>query len=135
MSMTINKRGFLGFAGAGALLAATGGRASAAEQTASECADPLADLKSMTTGVEGITLAERQSRIAKAQKLMAENGIDALFLDSGTGMEYFTGVRWGRSERMLAAIIPAEGEVKYVSPGFEEERLRELMSIGSDVRT
>lgn len=135
MSMTINKRGFLGFAGAGALLAATGGRASAAEQTASECADPLADLKSMTTGVEGITLAERQSRIAKAQKLMAENGIDALFLDSGTGMEYFTGVRWRRSERMLAAIIPAKGEVKYVSPGFEEERLRELMSIGSDVRT
>lgn len=135
MSMTINKRGFLGFAGAGALLAATGGRASAAEQTASECANPLADLTSMTTGVEGITLAERQSRIAKAQKLMAENGIDALFLDSGTGMEYFTGVRWGRSERMLAAIIPAEGEVKYVSPGFEEERLRELMSIGSDVRT
>lgn len=66
---------------------------------------------------------------------MAENGIDALFLDSGTSMEYFTGVRWGRSERMLAAIIPAEGEVKYVSPGFEEERLRELMSIGSDVRT
>lgn len=51
MSMTINKRGFLGFAGAGALLAATGGRASAAEHTASECADPLADLKSMTTGV------------------------------------------------------------------------------------
>ena len=88
----------------------------------------------MTTGVEPISLKERQSRIEKARRLMAENGIDAMYLDGGTGLEYFTGVRWGRSERMLAAVIPAEGELKYVSPGFEEARLRELMTFGSDVR-
>lgn len=136
MTMHLNKRGFLGFAGAGALLAAAGVQSrDTTAPSASDCADPFAGLTSMTGGVEGITRAEHQSRIKKAQGLMAENGIDAMFLDAGTGLEYFTGVRWGRSERMLAAVIPVEGDVKYVSPGFEEERLRELMSIGSDVRT
>ncbi|MFN2329041.1 MAG: M24 family metallopeptidase [Chromatocurvus sp.] len=137
MDINLNKRGFLRFAGAGTLLAAAGSSHAAAEDAAARpaCENPLSGLSSMTAGVEGITLAERQSRIAKAQRLMAQNGIDAMYLDSGTGLEYFTGVRWGRSERMLAAVIPVEGDVKYVSPAFEEERLRELMSIGSDVRT
>ncbi|MFK7829560.1 MAG: hypothetical protein AB8B57_07265 [Congregibacter sp.] len=49
---------------------------------------------------------------------MARNSIDAMFLDSGTGLEYFTGVRSGRCERMLAAIIPGKGDVKYGSPGM-----------------
>jgi Xaa-Pro dipeptidase len=43
-------------------------------------------------------------------------------------------VQWGNSERMMAAVIPARGEVKYVGPHFEEARLRELIKIGSDVR-
>ena len=135
MTRALRKRDFLRFAGAGAgsLLAAGSVRADA-HDTGKACVDPLAGLESMTRGVEGIGLAERRGRIEKAQRLMAENGIDALYLDAGTGMEYFTGVRWGQSERMLAAIIPAEGEVKYVSPAFEEERLRELMIMGSDVR-
>ena len=33
----------------------------------------------------------------------------------------------------MVAIIPAKGEVKYVCPGFEEARLRELITIGKDV--
>lgn len=135
MAMKLNKRDLLRFAGAGALLTAAESQAQGTARAGSNSADPFAGLKSMTTGVEGITVAERQSRIEKAQSLMAKNGIDAMFLDSGTGLEYFTGVRWGRSERMLAAVIPVKGDVTYVSPGFEEERLGELMSIGSDIRT
>jgi len=134
MTMKLNKRDFLRFAGAGALLTAAGCQPKSNE-SAADCADPLAGLESMTAGVQPISRGERQSRIQKAQRLMAEKGIDALYLDGGTGLEYFTGVRWGRSERMLAAVIPVEGDVKYISPGFEEERLRELMTIGSDVRT
>lgn len=95
---------------------------------------PMDDLKSMTTDVMPITVEERLARIEKAQRLMAENKIDAIYLDGGTSMDYFTGIRWGNSERMMAAIIPAKGEVKYVSPHFEEARVRELMTIGADVR-
>ena len=95
---------------------------------------PLDELKSMTDDVTPISVDDRKGRIEKAQRLMAENKIGAIFLDGGTSMEYFTGIKWGNSERMMAAIIPAKGEVKYVSPHFEEERVRELMTIGDDVR-
>ncbi|MBL7876448.1 MAG: aminopeptidase P family protein, partial [Cyclobacteriaceae bacterium] len=81
-----------------------------------------------------ISLDERKTRIEKAQRLMVENKIEAIYLDGGTTMEYFTGIRWGTSERMMAAIIPAKGEIKYVGPHFEEERIRELMKLGTDLR-
>ncbi len=109
----------------------------------SSCADPAAKeaekssldaLKSMTDDVKQITVDERKARIEKAQRLMTENKIDAIFLDGGTSMKYFTGIDWGTSERMMAAIIPAKGEVKYVSPHFEEARVRELMTLGDEVR-
>lgn len=96
--------------------------------------DPLENLKSMIDGVVPISVEERKSRIEKAQRLMTENKIDAIYLDGGTSMKYFTGVEWWNSERMMAAIIPAKGNVKYVVPHFEEERLRELITIGNEVR-
>ena len=99
-----------------------------------EAKSPLDELKSMMDGVNPITLDERKSRIEKAQRLMAENKIDAIYLDGGTSMDYFTGVRWGNSERMMAAIIPAKGDVRYVCPHFEEDRLRELITLGNEVR-
>ena len=94
----------------------------------------LDDLQKMTDDVKPITVEERQARIAKAQKLMAENNMGALILDSGTSLVYFTGIHWWPSERTMVAIIPAKGEVKYVSPAFEADRLRELIKIGNDVR-
>jgi len=66
---------------------------------------------------------------------MKENRIDALYLDGGTSMFYFTGVRWGTSERMFAVIIPARGDPAYVCPKFEEGRARERIRFGDDVRT
>ena len=81
-----------------------------------------------------ITDAERLARIEKARKLMAEHHIDAIVLEGGTSMYYFTGVRWGNSERTFAVVIPARGELAWVTPGFEEARARELIRFGKDVR-
>ncbi|HVW61244.1 MAG TPA: aminopeptidase P family N-terminal domain-containing protein, partial [Puia sp.] len=78
----------------------------------------LEDLRPMTDDVEPITLEERLSRIQKAQRLMTENKIEALVLDTGTSMQYFTGVGWWPSERTMVAVIPAKGEIKYVGPAF-----------------
>jgi len=51
-------------------------------------------------------------------------------------MFYFTGVRWGLSERPFVAVIPAKGDLAWVSPGFEEARARELIELGGrDLRT
>jgi Xaa-Pro dipeptidase len=89
----------------------------------------------MTDGVVPISLDERRGRIEKARRLMRENKIDALFIEPGSSMFYYTGMRWGTSERMLAAVIPARGEIAWVCPKFEEERARELITIGNDIRT
>jgi len=108
----------------------------ACSTTSSDNEDPgkvLDNLQLMTKDVHPITLEERQTRIKKAQQLLAENKMQALILDAGTAMVYYTGIRWGRSERTMVAVIPAVGEVFYICPGFEENRLRELIKIGKDV--
>jgi Xaa-Pro dipeptidase len=101
---------------------------------ASQRPDALAHLQPMLAGVSPITLEERQTRIQKAQRLMAENKIAAIVLDCGTSLQYFTGISWWPSERTMVAIIPAKGEVSYVSPAFEAERLHQLITIGKEVR-
>jgi Xaa-Pro dipeptidase len=90
-------------------------------------------LQPMTGDVSPISTAEREARIAKAQRLLTENKMDALVLEAGTGLHYFTGIKWSPSERTMAAIIPAKGDVKYVCPAFEESRLRERITIGNQV--
>jgi len=92
------------------------------------------ELRPMTDGIAPITVEERQARVAKARRLMADAHLDAIFLEAGSSLFYFTGVRWGRSERMTAAVLPARGEIAYVCPAFEEPRLREQLVVGDDVR-
>jgi Xaa-Pro dipeptidase len=100
-----------------------------------ETPESIRKLKKMTDGVAPITLEERKARIAKAQLLMEQNKIDAIYIEPGTSMSYFTGMRWGTSERMFAGVIPARGELAWVCPKFEEERALELIKLGKDVRT
>ena len=119
--MSLNRRDFLKITGtaAGAIAIGTLGSCTNTNQTAET--DPVSRLSSMTGDVAPITLQEREQRIEKARRLMKENDIDALFLDSGSSMFYYTGVCWGQSERMMAAVIPANGDIAYICPGFEED--------------
>ena len=55
-------------------------------------------------------------------------------LEPGPAMLALTGVRWGKSERTFAVVIPAKGEPAWILPGFEEMRARELIAPGSDIR-
>ncbi len=94
----------------------------------------LAKLKPMTDGIEPIAVGEFRQRIAKAQTLMREQGLQALYLDTSTSLAYFTGIQLGPSERLHGAVIPVEGEIAYLSPAFEEPKTREYMKFGDDVR-
>jgi len=73
---------------------------------------------------------ERKARLEKARRLMTEQKIDALMLAGGTSLEYFTGMKWGNSERLLAVVIPAKGAPFLVTPKFEEERALEQAHMG-----
>lgn len=90
---------------------------------------------SMATDVQFITKKERQNRIEKAKELMSMNSIDAIYLDSGTSMKYFVDLQWWPSERMTGVLIPQKGDIHYICPKFEDERLKELLSIEGELRT
>ena len=91
-------------------------------------------LASVVAGAAPIPAAERQVRVAKAQALMAARGWGGLLVEAGSSLDYFTGVRWHRSERTTAAIIPAAGEPVVVCPFFEAPSIHESLAVG-EVRT
>ncbi len=95
---------------------------------------PIQALRPMTDGVVPITIAERQGRMEKARRLMAQQGLGAILLEPGTSMDYFTGMRWGLSERPFVAVLPAKGDLSFICPGFEEARARELLKLPADIR-
>ncbi len=88
---------------------------------------------SMVESIVPISMDEIQNRIAKAQKLMQDQQIGALLLDSGTSLKYFTGLSWWPSERPMVAVIPAKGEISYICPAFERPRLKEIITVGSKI--
>jgi Xaa-Pro dipeptidase len=73
-------------------------------------------LTSMRDRAKPITVDERRGRIERAKKLMAEQKLDAIVLAGGTSLVYFTGMRWGGSERLFAVVIPRVGNPYVVCP-------------------
>lgn len=122
---SISRRAFFELSAAGAAVAA--GAAAGAET-------PVPGLASVTRDVQPISTQEHGARLAKAQGLMRQRKIAAFLVESGASLEYFTGIRWHRSERTTAALIPAEGTVVVVTPFFEEPSIRETLKVAGDVR-
>ncbi|MDX1279836.1 MAG: Xaa-Pro peptidase family protein [Shewanella colwelliana] len=98
-------------------------------------AQELAKLSDMTEGVVGINKDEFSARVEKAQQLMRDQGLAAIYINAGTNLYYFTGTRWYASERMVGAIIPANGAVEYIAPAFEVDTLKGFMVIDGKVNT
>jgi Xaa-Pro dipeptidase len=123
-----------GIVGAAALppTQATGG--ASAPPDPCDLAPSIRALAPMTKGVMPITEAERKLRRDKARRLMTDARIDAIVLEPGTSMTYFTGVQWGLSERPFLMVLPRDGELACICPAFEEARARERLSRSTDVR-
>jgi Xaa-Pro dipeptidase len=79
--------------------------------------------------------AERLQRIAGAKRLMQQNGIGSVIVESGSSLDYLTGVQWHRSERLTAAVIPAHGDPIIVTPFFESPSIKETLAIPAEIRT
>jgi Xaa-Pro dipeptidase len=74
--------------------------------------DAIRSLKPMTAGVQPITDEERRGRIEKARRLMRDNRLGAIVMESGSSLYYFTGERingwyW---------VLPATGEQAWFGP-------------------
>ena len=90
-------------------------------------------LSDMTENVKPISDEEFQGRLQKLQAQLKESGATAVYLHAGTNLYYFTGLRWSPSERMVAAIVPAEGEICYVAPKFELDTLRDYWKMPATI--
>lgn len=82
-----------------------------------------------------ISTAERLGRLARARALMQRNGIGAVIVESGSSLDYLTGVQWHRSERLTAAVIPAQGDPILVTPFFERPSVAETLAVPAEIRT
>ncbi|MBU8990954.1 aminopeptidase P family N-terminal domain-containing protein, partial [Faecalibacterium prausnitzii] len=65
--------------------------------------------------------------------LMRQNGIDACYINAGSNLLYFTGTHWSPSERMVGAVIPAEGEVAYIVPWFEIGTFKDAQVVEAEI--
>ncbi|WP_166966949.1 M24 family metallopeptidase [Yeosuana marina] len=84
--------------------------------------------------VKPIEKAEYQDRIAKACRLMKSEGAQVMYLHAGSNLFYFTGTRWHPSERMVGALLFANGNVRYIAPEFERRTVLDFMTIKGEVR-
>ena len=125
--MRVSRREFLALSAAGAAMAGPG-------SGPAEAGAPESGLRPLTGTAKPIDAAENGARLAKVQRLMQQRRTGALLIESGSTLEYFTGVRWHRSERTTAALIPAEGPVVIVTPAFEEPSVRETLKVAAEVR-
>lgn len=89
----------------------------------------LAGLSDMTTDLQPIGMDEYKARIQTAQAYMQANNIAAIYLNAGTNLTYFSGLRWYASERMVGAILPAKGALEFIAPHFEIGTLNDYMQV------
>jgi len=131
-----SRREFLKTAAAGSLLGMAPLVRTATEADSDSLPEAFANLKPLGSRVHPITADEYKGRLQQAQKLMADASpkYDALFVAPGTSLYYFTGIRWGMSERLLALVLPRAGAPIVVVPAFEEGRMREKLQFPAEVR-
>jgi len=95
----------------------------------SDAQTELSKLKNMAKNVQPIQLAEFQQRIKQAMTQMVKLGWDAMYIHAGTNLSYFTGTHWYPSERMVGALLTAEGALEYIAPHFEIGTLKGFMQV------
>jgi len=72
-------------------------------------------------------------RLDRLRAEMNTQKLDLFIVEPSTNYAYFTGSNPGRSERLIALLVPLKGEAVIVCPSFEVERVKRGTTI-SDVR-
>lgn len=94
----------------------------------------LAALAPFASPAPAITRDERLARIERARKLTRDAGADALIVGAGASLNYFAGVPWGASERLVAMLLPVSGDPVMICPAFEQGSLAADLAIDAGLR-
>ncbi len=131
----ISRRRFLEQAGLAAVSAGLlKGRAGAGQANPAG-PETLAVIEKRLKAVVPLTPADYESRLEKARRLIADKGLDGLFVGGGTNLLYFANVGWWLSERTFGAVLNPKGAPIWVCPAFEKARAGELVPAGEEIRT
>ena len=82
-----------------------------------------------------ISAEDRSHRLKKARALMADLGVDALVVNAGASLRYFTGLGWAPSERLIAMVLRATGAPVLVCPQFELGSVEAALGVLAHVHT
>ena len=93
------------------------------------------ELENIAAGVEPLEPEDYGLRKEKARRLLAEHGLDALFIGGGMNLLYFTKVGWWLSERVFGVVLSRKRDPVWVCPAFEVKRAEELVPAGQEIRT
>ncbi|MBA8888302.1 Xaa-Pro dipeptidase [Dokdonella fugitiva] len=129
----MDRRRFFSAGASAALMGLADSRASAGDRAdIAKTHFDAAAVKALRDRIRPIAADEYRARQENARRLMKENGLDAVFVEGGTTLSYFTGLHWWLSERLFAMVLPQRGEPFFIAPKFEEGRARE--KLGSEVK-
>lgn len=76
---------------------------------------------------------EFRQRTERATKALKAAKLDALYINAGTNLYYFTGTRWNPSERLVGAVLLNTGKIYYVVPEFEIGTLQDFIEIEGEI--
>jgi Xaa-Pro dipeptidase len=98
--------------------------------------DPVTELSRMRPMVDGLQPILKEEYLQRLQFLRSElraQGIDCLYVDAGTNLNYFTGVNWYPTERKVGALVYADGGLDYIVPAFEKGTFMGMMHIDGEI--
>ena len=107
--------GILGLSGAACAGARIAGEAD-------ELAELFSDLQDQSGRWQPISAAEKAPRLARLSACLRAADTDALLIEPGATLSYLCDVGWGRSERLFALIVLADGSCFWIAPAFEVPR-------------
>ncbi len=77
-----------------------------------------------------ITQEEYAERLASTRRAMERAGLDALILFHSTRIVYLSGFTHATTERPMALIVPAKGDLGVLIPALEQEHVRKSTGVG-----
>lgn len=126
----LDRRSLLLASPAGLLAACATTRPAAPTRAQAELDALFSDLGDQSGRWQPIRAAEKRPRLARAARALAAAGADALLIEPGPTLSWFSDVGWGRSERLFALVVLADGSCFWLCPAFEAPRAEARIAAG-----
>lgn len=95
----------------------------------------LARLSAWADRAPAITAEERAARMDRALALTDDLGADALLVDAGASLRYFTGLPWGQTERLVSMLLAPGRKPIMICPHFEIGTLEADLAVPVEIRS